>query len=157
MADRFCARIGLQISFGDIRTMRGIVNEHVIPRPVFRRSRPRDILVPLIREHELRVNIDDDTTIVEQLVMHQVTDRESGGLAHACQSGPGSLDRISASGKPLISITFCGDLAPVEMVTLFFGIRNVSESKAMTASLAFPFSGFAVTRIFKVSPNHPTT
>ena len=36
-----------------------------------------------------------------------------------------------------------------------FGIFSVSASKETTASLAFPFSGFAVTRIFKDSPNHP--
>ena len=70
-------------------------------------------------------------------------------------SNPDSRDLISESDKPLILITFRGEEAPEEMLTFFFATRNVSASKDKTASLAFPFSGFAVTRIFKDSPNHP--
>lgn len=43
------------------------------------------------------------------------------------------------------------------MLTFFFAIRNMSANNERTASLAFHFSGFAVTRIFKESPNHPAT
>jgi hypothetical protein len=50
-----------------------------------------------------------------------------------------------------------GEDAPEEILILLFGIRKVSASKEMTASLALPFSGFAVTRTFSESPSHPST
>jgi len=43
------------------------------------------------------------------------------------------------------------------MLTFFFGMRKISASNATTASLALPFSGFAVTRTFRESPSQPTT
>jgi hypothetical protein len=70
-------------------------------------------------------------------------------------SGSDSRDLISCRDNPLILKIFLGDDAPDDKVTSCFGIRSVSASKETTASLALPFSGFAVTRIFKDSPNHP--
>lgn len=69
----------------------------------------------------------------------------------------GSRERMSLSVNPLIFNTFRGEETPEAMVMSFFGMRNVSASKDTTASFAFPFSGFAVTRTFRASPSHPST
>ncbi|EPP29501.1 hypothetical protein CP082626L3_0450 [Chlamydia psittaci 08-2626_L3] len=41
-------------------------------------------------------------------------------------------------------------------MTSRLGKDNVLANKAITASLAFPFSGTSVTRIFNTSPSNPT-
>ncbi len=44
---------------------------------------------------------------------------------------------------------------PEDKLISDFGIASASASTALTASFAFPFSGFAVTRIFRESPSQP--
>jgi len=51
---------------------------------------------------------------------------------------------------------FLADEPPEDRLTSDFGIVNASASTAPTASLALPFSGFAVTRIFRESPSQPS-
>jgi hypothetical protein len=76
--------------------------------------------------------------------------------AVVCQtSWSDSRDLISELDNPLILNTFLGEDAPEDKVTSCFGIFSVSASKVTTASLALPFSGIAVTRIFRDSPSHP--
>ncbi len=64
---------------------------------------------------------------------------------------------ISSCDNLLILNTFLVDELPEDRLTSDFGIANASASTAPTASLALPFSGCAVTRIFSESPSQPST
>ena len=74
--------IWFEVSFGYIRLMLGSVWQYVIPRTVLGWSRTGYGLVPFLGSPEERINIDDYTSVIEQFVLHQITDRKAGTRHH---------------------------------------------------------------------------
>ena len=66
--------IWFEVSFGYIRLMLGSVWQYVIPRTVFGWPRTGHGIVPCLGPLKVRINIDDDTSVIEQSVLHHVTD-----------------------------------------------------------------------------------
>jgi hypothetical protein len=58
------------------------VDKHVIPRLVLRGTRPRHDLVPFIGALKRGVDIEDDTSIVIPLVMHELANKELRCVIH---------------------------------------------------------------------------
>lgn len=71
-----------EMAFGHIGCMLSTVDEHVIPRQMFRWTRPCNQLVPLVGTLKRRVDIKDHATIVEPLVMDDLPDEELGAMTH---------------------------------------------------------------------------
>ncbi len=66
--------IGFEVSFGYIRLMLGSVWQYVIPRTVLGWSRTGHGFVPFLGSLKVRIDIDDHTSVIEQFVLHHVTD-----------------------------------------------------------------------------------
>ncbi len=66
--------IGVEVLFGYIRLMAGSVRQYVIPRAVLGWPRTGHGLVPLLGSLKVRIDTDDYTSVIEQLVLHHVTD-----------------------------------------------------------------------------------
>ncbi len=66
--------IWFEVSFGYIRLMLGSVRQYVIPRTVLGWSRTGDAFVPFFGSLKVRIDIDDYTSVIEQFVVHYVTD-----------------------------------------------------------------------------------
>ncbi len=66
--------IGFEVSFGYIRLMLGSVWQYVIPRPVLGWSRTGHGFVPFLGSPKVRIDIDDHASLIEQFVLHHVTD-----------------------------------------------------------------------------------
>jgi len=64
--------VELQVAFGDVGRVLRPIDEDVIPGLVARRSRPRDGLVPLVGAREFRIDIDDDASVLEAEVAHDL-------------------------------------------------------------------------------------
>ncbi len=52
------------------------MHQHVVPRLIFRRLGFRYMLIPFLCAEKNRIDIDDDASIVEQTVMHELPDGE---------------------------------------------------------------------------------
>ena len=65
--------IWFEVSFGYIRLMLGSVWQYLIPRTVLRWSRTGHDFVPFFGSLKVRIDIDDYTSVVEQFVLHYVT------------------------------------------------------------------------------------
>ena len=65
--------IWFEVSFGYIRLMLGSVWQYVIPRTVLGRSRTGHSCVPFLGSSKVRIDIDDYTSVIEQFVLHHVT------------------------------------------------------------------------------------
>ena len=63
-------------ALGHVGRALGPVDEHVIPRRVFRRTRSRHRLVLLVGSLEGRIDIEDDATVVEFPVMDDLAHEE---------------------------------------------------------------------------------
>ena len=63
-----------EISFGYVRLMLGSVWQYVIPRTVLGWPRTGHGIVPRIASPKVRIDIDDYTSVIEQVVLHDVTD-----------------------------------------------------------------------------------
>ena len=66
--------IWFEVAFGYIRLMLGSVRQYAIPRTVLGRSRTGYGFVPFFGSSKVRINIDDYTSVIEQFVLHHVTD-----------------------------------------------------------------------------------
>ena len=66
-----------------------------------------------------------------------------------------SLRIISSFARPCISMTFCGEPAPLTILAEPAGRSSALASSASTAALALPFSGGAEIRTFSISPSQP--
>ena len=66
--------IWLEVSFGYIRLMLGSVWQYLVPRTVLGWSRTGHGFVPFLGPSKVPIDIDDHTSIIEQLVLHHVTD-----------------------------------------------------------------------------------
>ena len=86
----------------------GPVDEHVIPRRVFRRTRSRHRLVPLVGSLEGRIDIEDDATVVEFPVMDDLAHEELRRVLHGTSIAESELrNRQRASrGHSLVSFLF---------------------------------------------------
>ncbi len=65
--------IWFEVSFGYIRLMLGSVWQYVIPRTVLGWPRTGHGFVPCLGSSKVRIDIDDDTSVIEQFVLHHVT------------------------------------------------------------------------------------
>jgi len=65
--------IWVEVSFGYIRLMLGSVWQYLIPRTVPGWSRTGNDFVPFLGSLKVRIDIDDYTSVVEQFVLHHVT------------------------------------------------------------------------------------
>jgi hypothetical protein len=65
--------IWFEVLFGYIRLMLGSVWQYVIPRTVLGWPRTGHGLVPFLGSLEERIDIDDYTSVIEQSVLHHVT------------------------------------------------------------------------------------
>ena len=68
------AVIWFEVLFSYIRLMLGSVRQYLIPRTVLGWSRTRHDFVPFLRSLKVRIDINDYTSVVEQFVLHHVTD-----------------------------------------------------------------------------------
>ena len=66
--------IAFEVSLCHIRLMLGSVWQYLIPRTVFGRSRTGHGLVPFLGSLKVWIDIDDHTSVIEQFVLHHVTD-----------------------------------------------------------------------------------
>ena len=66
-----------EMPLGHISRMSRVVDEHVVPRRVFRRTTSRDLLVPLIVAAELAIDFEDDPPVPESEVLDDLADEES--------------------------------------------------------------------------------
>jgi len=76
MLDGLPAGAGLQVPLGHVGGLAGPVHEDAIPGLVLRGTTPRHLLVSLFRELEGLVHTDDDSTIVEELVVNNLSGME---------------------------------------------------------------------------------
>ncbi len=74
MLDGARALITLQISFGYVRRVHRLMNQHMVPGLIFWGARFRDRLVPLLRGLKIRIDVYDYAAIVEQPMINQLTD-----------------------------------------------------------------------------------
>ncbi len=65
--------IWFEVSFGYIRLMLGSVWQYVIPRMVLGWPRTGYGFVPCLGSSKLRIDINDHTSVIEQFVLHHVT------------------------------------------------------------------------------------
>ncbi len=65
--------VRLEVSFGYVRLMLGSVWQYVIPGAVFGWSRTGHRFVPFVGSLKVRIQVDDYTSVIEQLVLHHVT------------------------------------------------------------------------------------
>ena len=65
--------IWFEVAFGYIRLMLGFVWQYVIPRTVLGWPRTGHGVVPCLGPLKVRIDIDDDTAVAEQFVLHHVT------------------------------------------------------------------------------------
>jgi hypothetical protein len=70
--------IWFEVSIGHIGLMLGPVWQYVIPKTVFGRPRTGHSFVPCLGSSKVGVKIDDYTSVIEQFVLHHVTDRKMG-------------------------------------------------------------------------------
>ena len=66
--------IWLEVSFGYIGLMLGSVGQYVVPRTVPGWPRTGHGFVPFLGSLKVRIDIDDHTSVIEQFVLHHVTD-----------------------------------------------------------------------------------
>ncbi len=66
--------IWFEVSLGYIRLMLGSVWQYVIPRTVLGWPRTGHGFVPCLASSKVRIDIDDYTSVIEQCVLHYVTD-----------------------------------------------------------------------------------
>lgn len=83
----FAGFIRFQISLGHISRMFRTVHKHVIPGLILGRAGFGHEIVPLVAAHEDRVYIEYDTPVLEQAVVHRLTNMEQcfaafGSIAH---------------------------------------------------------------------------
>ena len=81
MPDRLGLVRRFQILFGHVGREISLIDQHVIPRFVFRRTGPRDFIIPRVRRAEDRIDIENDTQIVEQLVMNHFAHLKFGFMS----------------------------------------------------------------------------
>ena len=74
MSDGEATVIWFEVSLRHIRLMFGSVWQYVIPGTVLGWPRTGHSLVPFLGSLKVRVDIDDDTSVFEQSVLHKVTD-----------------------------------------------------------------------------------
>ena len=73
MLDGEATVIWFEVSLGYIRLMLGSVWQYVIPRTVLRWSRTGHGFVPFLGSSKVHIDINDYTSVSEQLVLHHVT------------------------------------------------------------------------------------
>lgn len=66
--------IWFEVLFSYVCLMRNTVWQYVIPRTVLGWSRTGHDFVPFLGSLKVRIDIDDYTSVVEQFVLHHVTD-----------------------------------------------------------------------------------
>ena len=69
--------ISFEVLFGYIRLMLGSVRQYVIPGMVPGWPRTGHRLVPCVGSLKERIDIDDYTPVVEQFVLHHITNRKT--------------------------------------------------------------------------------
>ena len=94
-----------EMALGHVGCVLRSVDEHVIPRLVFRRTRPSHRLIPLVGALKRRVDIKDHAPIVESLVMDDLPHEELCRVLHrirVTESGPALLPKrpLTGIGRP---------------------------------------------------------
>lgn len=82
MLNRQAAVVWFEVALGYVRLMLGLVRQHVIPRTVLRWPRTSNGFVPLLGSLKVRIDIDDHTSVLEQLMPYHVSNRETGIWHH---------------------------------------------------------------------------
>lgn len=70
----------VQVSFGDIGFLVGIVNQHFVPGFVFGGSGQRDLVVPLILALKNGINVHNNSPVIKQFMRNQLAYVEFGVL-----------------------------------------------------------------------------
>ena len=78
MIDWLTGEIRRQVAFGHMGRVHAFMDEDVVPGLVSRRPGPGHGLVPLVAALECGIDIKDDAPIIEELVVHQLTDAKTG-------------------------------------------------------------------------------
>ena len=85
------------MALGHVGRLLGPVDELVIPRHVFRRTRSRHPLVPLVGSLKRRIDIEDDAPVVEFLVMDDLAHEELGRVLHGASNSWVRLEKLTAT------------------------------------------------------------
>ena len=80
--DGLGAFVRLEVALGHVCGVFTSVDEDVIPRQVFRRTGACHGVVPLVSTLKCRIDIEDHASIVEFLVVDDLTDKELGRVLH---------------------------------------------------------------------------
>jgi hypothetical protein len=84
---RLAARIGLQIALCDVSFVPLTMHQNPVPGAVPRGSGTRNLFIPLVASLEGQIYVSDDASIVEQPVVHQLSDiKLDAGSSHSVQS-----------------------------------------------------------------------
>lgn len=83
MAYRLPVFVGLEVALGDIGCVLGVIDEHVIPRHAFRRTRPRHRVVPVVGTLERGIDIEYDASVPVKFVLDNLAHEELGYVIHA--------------------------------------------------------------------------
>jgi len=70
--DFFLIRVFFQMSLSYVGGVVGMVDEYMVPRSVLRRSRLCDMLVPFFTPLEADIDLNDDSSIVELIMLNQL-------------------------------------------------------------------------------------
>jgi len=68
------AAIWFEVALRHIRLMLGFMREHVIPGKVLGWPRTGHRLIPLLGSTKVHIYTDDHTSVIEQLVLHYLSD-----------------------------------------------------------------------------------
>lgn len=86
MAYRVAKGIGLQIAFGDIGLIIGIVYQYVIPGLILGRLGTGDLLIPLLTALKYRIDVNNNAAVIKELVLDQLSDVKLSALAFHSRS-----------------------------------------------------------------------
>ena len=98
MADRFAVEVGLDILFGDVGLVHGAVDQHLVPGLVLGRLAARYGVIPLVGTLIGGIDVDDDAPVIEQLVVDQLADPETGAVGNRDMFVP--KDTVMAFTQP---------------------------------------------------------
>lgn len=76
MIDRLARGVFLEMTLGDVSLHGIVVYEHVIPGLILRWTGPRDLLVPFVATLEYGIDVDDDSAIIEAIMVNDLPRRE---------------------------------------------------------------------------------
>jgi len=80
--NRLAAGVVFEVSLSDVRHLLATINQYAVPGLVFGRSRLGDGVIPIFTAGKERINVDNDSTIVEKPMVDGLADREGRFGSH---------------------------------------------------------------------------